>query len=79
MHSVHFKRIPKQAKIRSYAESASLLSFFDFLCCFGFHKKIPKFTLPPKNAPKISENAESATVFAGAGLVCGNHKQIIRQ
>ena len=37
-HSLYCKRNPQQAKIIFVAESAALLLFFDFLCCFGFHK-----------------------------------------
>ena len=40
VHSLHFK--PQQAKISFVAESATLLLFVDLLCCFGFHKQIPK-------------------------------------
>ena len=40
--SLHCMRNPQQAKIRFVAESATLLLFFDLLCCFGFHKQIPK-------------------------------------
>ena len=42
MHSLHCKRNPQQAKNRFVAESATLLLFFDLLCCFGFHKQVPK-------------------------------------
>ena len=44
MHSLHCKRNPQQAKIRFVAKSATLLIFFDLLCCFGFHKQRPKQT-----------------------------------
>ena len=73
MHSVVCKRIPQQAQIRFVAECATLLHFFDLICCFGFHKQIPK-TLMFKVTPKISEFAESATVFAEPRTVCGIHK-----
>ena len=36
------KRIPQQAKSRFVAESATLIFFFDLLCCFGFHEQIAK-------------------------------------
>ena len=42
VHSVPCKRIPQQVKIKFVAESATLLLFFDLLCCFGFHKQIHK-------------------------------------
>ena len=42
VHSQHCKRNPQQANIRFVAESATLLLFFDLLCCFEFHKQIPK-------------------------------------
>ena len=42
VHSVPCKRILQQAQIRFVAESATLLFFFDLLCCFWFHKQIPK-------------------------------------
>ena len=36
------KRIPQRYKIRFVAESATLLFFFDLLCCLGFLKQILK-------------------------------------
>ena len=42
VHSVPCKWIPQQAKIRFVAKSATLLLFFDLLCCFGFQKQILK-------------------------------------
>ena len=40
VHFVNYKRIPQQTKIRFIVESATLLFFFDLLCCFGFHVQI---------------------------------------
>ena len=60
MHSVYCKQNPQQAKIRFVAESATLLLFFDILCCFGLQK--------------VGEFAESTTVFAESRTVCENHK-----
>ena len=42
VYSVHCKRITQQAKIKFVAEFAILRLFFDLLCCFGFHKQMPK-------------------------------------
>ena len=36
------KRIPQQAQLRFVVESATLLIFFDLLCCHIFHKQIAK-------------------------------------
>ena len=77
VHFMHCKRIPQQAKIRSVAESATLLLFFDLLRCFEFNKQIPKTLYRSKSLHKKGF-AESATVFAESRIVCGIHKQIIR-
>ena len=52
VHSLHCKRNPQQAKSRFVAEPAALLLFFDLLCCFGFHKQIPKSLYRSKSLEK---------------------------
>ena len=54
MHSLHCNGNPQQAKIRFVAESATLLLFFDLLCCLGFHKQIPKSLYRSKSLEKLA-------------------------
>ena len=52
LNSLLCKRTPQQAKIRFFGEFATLLLFFDLLCCFGFHKQIPKTLYRSKSLQK---------------------------
>ena len=64
--------IPQQAKVGFVAEFATLLFFFDLLCCFGFHRQIAKTLFLLKIAPKTVNFAEAATKC----VETGNFKRI---
>ena len=49
---VNCNRIPQLTKFRFVAESATLLFFFDLLCCFGFHGEKAKTLYCSKSLQK---------------------------
>ena len=75
VHSVPCKRILQQDQIRFVAESATLLFFFDLLCCFGFHNKYLKHcTVQIRSETYICgshlelRNPEQLAIFACCGI-----------
>ena len=77
MHFVNCKRIPQQAKIRFVAESATLIFFFDLLCCFGFHGRIAKTMRCSKSLEKQATLRNTQQNVCNPEPVCGIHEQII--
>ena len=77
VHFVNCKRIPQEAKIRFVAESASLLIFFDLLCCFGFHGQKAKTLYCSKSLQKQATLQNLQQNVWNQEPVCGIHEQII--
>ena len=59
MHFANCKWIPQQAKNIIVAESATLLFFFDLLCCFEFHGQIAKTHYRSKTCRKLLEKQKT--------------------
>ena len=49
---VNGRPIPQKAKITFVAEPATMLLFFDFLCCFTFHGQVAKTLYCSKSLQK---------------------------
>ena len=77
VHFVNCKRIPLQAKIRFLADSATLLFFFDFLCCFGFRGRIAKTLYCSKALQKQANLRNSQQNVSNREPVCGVHGRIL--
>ena len=79
-HFVNCKGIPQQAKNRIVAESATLLSFFDFFFLFRIPRTnnitlyFSQLLQKQENLRILQKNVESAK-NAESGTVCGIHKQ----
>ena len=62
---VHFKWVPQEGENRSAVHFATLLVFFDLLCCFGFREQFTKnyFAQNCSNAGKFEESATKLAKF----------------
>ena len=77
MHFVNCGRIPQQAKIKFVAESATLLFFFDLLCCFGFHGQIAKILHCSKLLQKQAILWNPQQNVGNSKPICGINEQTI--